>query len=144
MRSDELTEVRAAVARVCAEEPQMRASLERGGDASPLDRLIAAVREGAELSELLDELHTALQRCGDAVGVFGPARHGAGFREWDLRHRDWGLRPVGLGAPSPVEVAFHCPRGTCSRDWQPDPSNPPSTPPTCPVYGEPLRWTRLG
>jgi len=78
MRSDELTEVRAAVARVCSEEPQMRASLERAGDASPLDRLIAAVRDGAELSELLNELHAALQRCGDAVGVFGPR---AGLRE---------------------------------------------------------------
>jgi len=46
MGSGEFTEVRAAVARVCVEEPQMRASLERGGDASPLDRLIAEVREG--------------------------------------------------------------------------------------------------
>ncbi|MDQ3887266.1 MAG: hypothetical protein M3308_09755 [Actinomycetota bacterium] len=111
--SDEPAGVRAAMAWVCAEEPQMRASLERAGDTSPLDRLIAAARDGAELSELLDDLHAALQRCGDAVGVFGPH---AGFREWDLRHRDWGSRPVGLGAPSPVEVAFHCPRGTCSRD----------------------------
>ena len=122
----------------------MRASLERAGDTSPLDRLIAATRDGAELSELLDELRTALQRCGDAVGVFGPARHGAGFREWDRRHRDSGSRPVGVGVPSAVEVAFHCPQNTCSRDWQPDPAHPPSTPPTCPVYDKPLRWSRLG
>ena len=139
--SDEPTRVRAAVARVCSEEPQMRASLERAGDTSPLDRLIAAARDGAELSELLNDLHAALQRCGDAVGVFGPR---AGLREWDLRHRDSGLRPVGVGVSSAVEVAFHCPRGTCSRDWQPDPAHPSSTPPTCPVYGKPLRWTRLG
>ncbi len=140
MRSDELTEVRAAVAWVCSEEPQMRASLERAGDTSPLDRLIAAAREEAKLSELLDELHTALQRCGDAVGCFGPR---AGLREWDRQHRDSGLRPVGVAVPSPVEVAFHCPQGTCSRDWQPDPAHPPSTPPTCPVYDKPLRWSRL-
>jgi len=117
----------------------MRASLERAGDTSPLDRLIAAARDGAELSELLDELRTALQRCGDAVGVFVPRAS-----EWNLRHRDSGLRPVGVGVPSPVEVAFRCPQGTCSRDWQPDPAHPSSTPPTCPVYGKPLRWTRLG
>ncbi|MCA1671680.1 MAG: hypothetical protein LC799_05595 [Actinobacteria bacterium] len=139
--SDEPTRVRAAVGRVCSEEPQMRACLERAGDTSPLDRLIAAARDGAELSELLDELHTALQRCGDAVGVFGPR---AGLREWDLRHRDSGLRPVGVGVPSAVEVAFHCPQGTCSRDWQSDPAHPSSTPPTCRVYGKPLRWARLG
>jgi len=129
------TQVADAVARVCADEPQIRAHLERAGDTSPLDRLIAAVRDGGEVPERLDELHTALQRCGDALGVFGPTRRsGGGFRS---------ARPVGMGDPRRVEVVFLCPRGTCSRAWLPDPAAPPSTPPTCQMHGAPLRWERL-
>lgn len=131
---EQSTQVADAVARVCAEEPQIRARLERVGDASPLDRLIASVRDGGDVVERLDELHAALQQCGDALGVFGATRRGGNFR---------GVRPDGMGAPRPVEVAFLCPRGTCSRDWQPDPTAIPSTPPTCQVHAEPLRWTRL-
>ncbi len=129
----------AVLAWVCAEEPGIRASLERAGDTSPLDRLLAAARGGSEMSDLLDELHAALQRCGDAPGGFGPIRRGTD----DRGYGESGFRPVGLGSPRPVEVAFHCPRGTCSRDWQPDPAAPASSPPICPVYGEVMRWTRL-
>lgn len=131
---EQSTKVTDAVARVCAEEPQIRACLERAGDTSPLDRLIAAVHEGGEVSARLDELHAALQRCGDALGVFGPSRRGGGFRS---------ARPVGMGDPRPVEVVFLCPRGTCSRYWRPNPAEPPSTAPTCQIHGEPLRWERL-
>lgn len=131
---EQSTQVVDAVARACAGEPQYRARLERAGDTSPLDRLIAAVRDGGEVAERVDELNDALQRGGDALGLFGPTRRGGNFR---------GVRPDGMGAPRPVEVAFLCPRGTCSRDWQPDPTAPPSAPPTCQVYREPLRWTRL-
>jgi hypothetical protein len=124
-----------AVARVCTDEPDIRACLERAGDTSPLDRVIAAVRDGGEVRDLLDALHAALQRGGDALGVYGPNRSGAGYRA---------ARPVGLGDPRPVEVVFLCPRGTCSRRWRPDPAAPPSTPPTCRLHdGEPLCWKRL-
>ena len=135
MMGEQSTQVPDAVARVCAEEPQIRARLERAGDTSPLDRLIAAVRDGGEVPERLDELHTALQRCGDALGVFGPTRRsGGGFRS---------ARPVGMGNLRPVEVVFLCPRGTCSRTWRPDPVASPSAPPPCQVHGEALRWERL-
>lgn len=131
---EQSTQVADAVARVCAEEPQIRTRLERAGDTSPLDRLITAVHDGGEVAERLDELHAALQRCGDALGVFGLTRRSAGYRE---------VRPVGLGDPRPVEVVFLCPRGSCSRAWRPDPAAPPSSPPTCLLHSEPLRWERL-
>lgn len=133
---DESTEVADAVARVCADVPTIRARLERAGDTSPLDRLIAAMRDGGEVAERLGELHTALQRCGDALGVFGSTRRGGGYG---------GTLPGGMGDPNPVEVVFLCPRGSCSRGWRPDPatSPSPSTPPTCQLHGEPLRWERL-
>lgn len=130
----ESREVADAVARVCTEEPHIRTRLDRAGDTAPLDRLIAAVRDGAPVTEPLDELHAALQRCGDALGVYGATRR-RGYRS---------AVPVGMGDPRPVEVVFLCPRGTCSRTWRPDPSTSPSTPPTCRLHdGEPLRWTRL-
>lgn len=128
------TQVADAVAQVCADVPGIRARLERAGDTAPLDRLIATVRDGGEVAERLGELHGALQRCGDALGVFGSTRRGGGFRS---------ARPVGMGDPRPVEVVFLCPRGTCSRAWRPDPAAPPSTPPTCLLHSEPLRWERL-
>lgn len=61
-----------AVARVCADEPDMRARLERAGDTSPLDRVIAAVRDDGEVSGLLDALHAALQRGGTHSGYTDP------------------------------------------------------------------------
>jgi hypothetical protein len=128
------TQVAEALARVCADEPQIRARLERAGDPSPLDRLIAAVRDGGEVSERLDEVHAALQRCGDALGMFGHSRGGEVFGS---------ALPVGMGNPRPVEVVFLCPRGTCSRTWRPDPVASPSAPPPCQVHGEALRWERL-
>ncbi len=121
-----------ALARVCAEEPQIRARLESAGDASPLDRLIAVVRDGGELTGPLDELHAVLRAAPHAEGR-GSARRGGGFR---------GVRPMGMGDPRPVEVVFLCPRGSCSRRWQPDPVASP-TPPACLVHGEPLLWERL-
>ncbi len=130
----EPSEVANAVARVCAQEPHIRARLDRAGDTTPLDRLITAVRDGDPVTERLDELHAALQRCGDALGVYEPTRRG-GYRS---------AVPVGMGDPCPVEVVFLCPHGTCSRTWRPDPSTPSSAPPTCRMHdGEPLRWTRL-
>lgn len=131
---EESTQVTDAVAWVCAGEPGIRACLERDGDTSPLDRLIAAVRDGGEVVERLDELHAALQRCGDALGVFGPTRRGGNYH---------GAHPVGMGDPRPVEVVFLCPRGNCSRTWRPDAVTQPSTPPECQLHGESLRWERL-
>ncbi|MGQ0773243.1 MAG: hypothetical protein ACT4NY_02300 [Pseudonocardiales bacterium] len=128
---DEYT--RDAVAWVCTNVADIRGCLKREGDTSPLDRLIAAVCDGGEVSELISELHIALQRCGDARGV-GSTRGGGHYR---------GARPVGMDDPPPVEVVFLCPRGKCSRSWLPDPATPPSTPPTCQLYSEPLRWERL-
>jgi len=131
---EESTQVADAVAGVCAEEPGIRACLERAGDTSPLDQLIAAVRDGDEVTERLDGLHTALQRCGDALGVFGPTRRGGGYG---------GALPGGIGDPRQVEVLFLCPRGSCSRAWRPDPTTSTSSPPTCQLHGESLRWERL-
>ncbi len=136
MRSEQFTQVADALAWVCAKEPQIRARLEgAGADTSPLDRLTAAVRDGGEVAELLDELHTALQQAGDALGVFGHTRRGEVF--FCL------ARPVGMGDPRPVEVVFLCPRGSCSRRWRPDPAALPSPLPRCLLHGEPLRWGRL-
>jgi len=131
---EESTQVADAVAWVCAEEPGIRACLERAGDTSPLDRLIAVVRDGGDVAERLDELHSALQRCGDALGVFGPTRRGGGYV---------GALPGGIGDPRQVEVLFLCPRGSCSRAWRPDPTTSTSSPPTCQLHGESLRWERL-
>lgn len=135
MRSEQSTPVADAVARVCTDEPAMRACLQQAGDTSPLDRVIAAVRDGGEVPGLLDALHAALQRGGDVRGVFGSSLCGTSYR---------GARPVGLGDPRPAEVVFLCPRGTCSRRWRPHPAAAPSTPPTCRLHdGEPLCWKRL-
>lgn len=65
--------------RGCAEKQGIRAHLERAGNTSALDRLVAAARGSGEVAELLDELHAALQRCGDALGAFGPTWRGGGF-----------------------------------------------------------------
>jgi hypothetical protein len=132
--SEQCTQVADAVARVCAEEPQIRARLEGAGDTAPLDRLMAAVRDGGEVAERLSALRAALQQAGDALGVSAPARRGEGFRS---------VRPVGMGDPRPVEVVFLCPGGSCSRRLRPDPAVPPLTPPTCLLHGQPLRWERL-
>lgn len=134
MMRTESSEIADGVARVCAREPEMRALLDRAGDTASLDRLLAAVRDDDQVAERLGELHTVLQRCGDAHGVFGPTLRGGGFRS---------VRPVGMGDPRPVEVVFLCPQRTCSRTWRPDPTASTSTPPTCRVYGESLRWERL-
>lgn len=77
-----------AVARVCVNAPGIRARLERAGDTSPLDRLIAAVRNGGKVAERLDELPCR------AAAVWGRARR---VRAHPAQQRVWQRAPRGYG-----------------------------------------------
>lgn len=93
---------RNGLAYVCGHLDEIRASLQP--DDSPLLRLLLdEVRDGREIADLLDALHLALQRGGDALGVYG--------------HGVRGLSPAGI-EDRPLEVVYLCPVGRCSgRRW---------------------------
>lgn len=120
-----------ALARMCADEAMIREQLEQTGEVAVLDQVVAAVRAAADPRAQLDELHLALQRAGDALGLQGHGPRGTP-----------GVRPAGLGAARPVEVVFLCPRGDCSRTWRP-PSDQAATAAQCSVHGEALAWKQL-
>lgn len=67
------------IARVCERIAQIRATLERGEPQGvrDLDRLLAALSDGADPSAHLEAVHRALRRAQDANGVFGSTRDGA-------------------------------------------------------------------
>lgn len=117
-----------AVYYVCDHLADLRAQLERGNGTEPLDRLLAAIRAGGELPVLLDELHTAIQAGGDALGIYGQTRSA-------------GPRPAGIGRSRAAQVVFLCPVDQCSRTWWPDDST--TERPACQIHDQPLRWEFL-
>lgn len=125
------------IAYVCEHHAVLRELLERTGDASRLDQILMALRddEAACTSELLDELHDALQEVGDAVGIPGSRR--------SLIHPTGLPSERGIPAVHHNEIVFLCPGDRCSRYWWP-PEDPDSdtdeTAPNCAVSGSRLRW----
>ncbi|GAA1530712.1 hypothetical protein GCM10009730_44970 [Streptomyces albidochromogenes] len=93
---------------------------------APLERLLAALRDGEDPAPALDALHEALLAAGDAVGVHG----GGGTR---------GMTPLGVDPATPDEWVLICPTRQCSRHAWPDASEAPR----CRVSGQPLRRERL-
>lgn len=106
------------MAYACAHLDELKSLLD---DPAPLNRLLDAIRDGADPSEPMRELHRAVQAAGDALGVLGhPNRDIAGTP---------GLPPV------PVELVYLCPSGICSRyEWAEA---------RCEVNDAPLRRERL-
>ena len=126
-RDDEST----AIAYVCEHWNELSTWLAQD-DQTLLSRLGEALRAGREVSQLLDELHQAVQRGGDALGIYGNVERG----------QRAGLPRSGLGSPRPVEVIFVCPGGRCSRYATPETEGADHKP-RCEIFGIPLRWERL-
>jgi len=118
---------RAEVAYVCDQLDQIRAVLQAYGPtgAAPLERLLAALRAGEELTAPLDALDAALLAAGDALGIGGRVR---------------GLNPTGVDRAVPEEWVLLCPSGQCSRHALPDDRGEA---PRCRISGRPLRGERL-
>jgi hypothetical protein len=123
------------IAYVCGNLADIRTRLERDGDPLVLDQLLAALRSGQDPSEPVDDLNTALQAAGYALGVYGSTRGGSTRGDAGP-----GTSPHGIGPPRPAEVVYLCPGRLCSRYWLPDPS---AAVPRCTLEGEPLRAERL-
>lgn len=118
----------AAAGYVCLHSAEIRALLRELGDPGPLEDVLAAVRGDADLAEVLDRLHEALQAGGDVLGVYGNADRSAG------------LRPAGVARPAPVELVFLCPHRRCSRYRWPEPGD---ADPVCEFDGTPMTRERL-
>lgn len=119
---------------VCYHLADIRVSLERDGDAAVLDRLLEALKTGADASQLLDDLDVAVQATGDQVGVYGYVRASAGLESVT------GVSMPGIGSPHPAELVYLCPGRLCSRIWWPGES---SAVPVCTLNGQPLSAERL-
>ena len=119
------------LAYVCAHVDEISAALAEdasGGEGfQVLERLRSALRGNGDISGPLADLHHALLRTGDALGVYGHVR---GVRELSL---------AGFGKSEPLEIVYRCPVGRCPRVVP----GPDVTPPQCGVAGEPLRWGQL-
>jgi hypothetical protein len=112
----------AGLAYVCANLGDLRATLDEDG-ASALERLLAALRSGTAITPLLDELHLAVQRAGDALGIYG--------------EQDRGLEAVGTER---MEIVFRCPLEKCTgRPFD----EVTEFPPLCSVNGAELIRDRL-
>lgn len=124
--SDSFVGLRDEVAYVCQQLERLRAALEAYGadGATPLERLIAALRAGENPSTSLERLHQALLAIGDAAGVHGGERS---------------LNPIGAGPTGLEESVLLCPMGRCSRYSWPDGLDAPN----CHISDQPLRTERL-
>jgi hypothetical protein len=91
----------AGLAYVCANLTSIRGDLQRDGvdPALVLEPLLAAVRDGKPVTELLEAVHQAVQRAGDSLGIFG--YYGVQYRG-----------PGAVGT-EPMEIVFRCPLGKC-------------------------------
>ncbi len=120
------------LAAVCSHIAEMGADLRNGpaGDEGPLERLLAAVRDGRDVSAPMAVLHAALQAGGDPLGLDGYAPGGGSAR---------GLRLTGV-ADRPAEPVYLCPAGRCDRYWWP---RGPVPVPHCAIDGAELRAERL-
>jgi hypothetical protein len=118
------------LAYVCAHMDEISAVLAEDASAGEgpqaLARLRSALR-GGDISGPLADLHHALLRAGDALGVYGHAR-GAG-----------GLSLAGFDQGEPLEIVYRCPVGRCPRVVP----GPAVTPPRCGAAGEALRRGQL-
>jgi hypothetical protein len=92
-----------------------------------LERLRSALHADKEISGPLSDIHHALLRAGDALGVYGHVR-GLGS-----------LSLAGVDESEPLEIVYRCPAGRCPRTVP----GPAVTPPRCGVVGEALRWGQL-
>ncbi|HEX3959480.1 MAG TPA: hypothetical protein VHZ03_23080 [Trebonia sp.] len=98
-----------------------------GGEGTEaLERLRSALLGNKEISGPLSDIHHALLRAGDALGVYGNVR-------------GLGLALAGVDTSEPLEIVYRCPAGRCSRIVP----GPARTPPRCEVAGEALRWGQL-
>lgn len=91
-----------------------------------LARLRSRLRGDGEISGALSDIHDALLRAGDALGIY---RHVRGLRELTL---------AGVGS-GPLEIVYRCPVHRCQRIVP----GPAVEPPRCGVTGETLRWGPL-
>jgi len=125
-------QVRQGLAYVCAHVDEISAALAEdvsGGEGlKALERLRSALRGNGDISGPLGDLHHALLRAGDALGVYGHVR---GVRR--------GLSLAGFDESEPLEIVYRCPVGRCPRVVP----GPAVTPPRCGVAGEALRWGQL-
>ncbi|MCX5238981.1 hypothetical protein OG824_27655 [Streptomyces prunicolor] len=126
----------AAMAYVCVHLEQVRDDLRTGpgGDEGPLDRLLAAVGNGRDLTVPLDLMHARLQSDGDAAGIYGRINNGTATRN---------LRPAGVdgaGHTGAAETVYLCPAARCARVWWPQAATPI---PQCEISGETLCRERL-
>ncbi|MFH8443495.1 hypothetical protein ACH4D3_19985 [Streptomyces sp. NPDC018026] len=122
------------LAAVCRHLEEIRRDLRSvtAGDDSPVERVLAAVRDGDDVADALDGLHAVLQVGGDPWGLDGYADDGSGLR---------GMRPEGIRRPSPGEHVYLCPGGRCTRSWWPRRATEPV--PECRMSGVALRRKRL-
>ncbi|MEV4313056.1 hypothetical protein [Actinocrispum sp. NPDC049592] len=116
----------AAVGYVCEHVADIQELLAELGDTSPVERVLAAVRAGEDVTEPLDRLHKILQANGDVLGVYGDPGRSA-------------LRPAGVARPAPVEVVFLCPHRRCTRYRWPGAGGTP----VCGIDGTPMARERL-
>jgi hypothetical protein len=92
-----------------------------------LERLRSALRDNGDITGPLHDIHDALLRAGDALGVYGHAR------------RSGGMTLAGIEESGPLEIVYRCPAGRCPRNVP----GPAVTPPRCGMSGEALRWGQL-
>jgi hypothetical protein len=119
------------LAYVCAHADEIRAALAEDASGAEglqaLGRLRSLLRGNRDISGPLTDLHHALLRAGDALGVYGHVR---GARGWSL---------AGFNESEPLEIVYRCPIGRCSRVVP----GPALTPPRCEMVGEGLRRGQL-
>ncbi|MEV5349728.1 hypothetical protein ACIG54_37320 [Streptomyces achromogenes] len=120
------------LAAVCAHLEEIRADLRSGpgGDEGPVERVLAAARDGGDVAGTLAVLHAVLQAGGDPQGLHGYADHPRAVR---------GLRPAGISTTR-TEPVYVCPAGRCARYWWPQPAVPV---PHCEISSTLLRRERL-
>lgn len=120
------------LAYVCAHFEEISAAL--AGDTpdreglKALERLRSDLRGGADYSGPLVDIHHALLRAGDALGVYG-----------HVRGLSAGLGLAGIGDGEPLEIVYRCPVGRCPRTVP----GPAVTPPRCGIADKVLRWGQL-
>ena len=111
------------LAYVCTHVDEISAALAEdasGGDGlKALERVRSVLRGNGDISGPLADLHHALLRAGDALGVYGHVR---GVR---------GLSLAGFDQGKPLEIVYRCPIGRCPRTVP----GPAVTPPRCGVGG---------